>query len=94
MEKGKDIIQGGATINSSGATIIGLADVVDSLSALQKWVFTEKAVSFLSLLDALQKNFEGEEALRQLLMNPPKRRGTAMKPRRGYSRGQARQHAR
>lgn len=72
MEKGKDLIQGGATINSSGATIIGLADVVDSLSAIQKWVFTEKAISFPELLKALQKNFDGEEPLRQLLMNPSK----------------------
>ncbi len=62
MEKGKDLIQGGATINSSGATIIGLADVVDSLSAIQKWVFTEKAISFPELLKALQKNFDGEKS--------------------------------
>ena len=39
MENGKDLIEGGAEINSSGATIIGFADVVDSLSAIQKVVF-------------------------------------------------------
>ena len=72
MDKGKDIIQGGAVINSSAATIIGLADVADSLSAIQKVVFEEKSCSFEKLLDAVNKNFEGYEALQKRLMNPDK----------------------
>ena len=72
MEKGKDLIQGGAIINSSGATIIGLADVADSLSAIQKVVFEEKAISFSELLGALDKDFEGYETLWKRLMNPDK----------------------
>jgi len=72
MDKGKDLIQGGAIINSSGATVIGLADVADSLSAIQRVVFEENAVSFAELLDALDKNFEGHEILQQRLMNPEK----------------------
>jgi pyruvate formate-lyase/glycerol dehydratase family glycyl radical enzyme len=72
MDKGKDLIQGGATINSSGAAIIGLADVADSLSAIQKVVFEERAISFADLLGALEKNFEGYEALQRRLMNPDK----------------------
>jgi len=71
MEKGKDLIQGGAIINSSGATIIGLADVADSLSAIQKVVFEEK-LPFADLLDAIEKNFEGYDALQMRLMNPEK----------------------
>lgn len=72
MDKGKDVIQGGAVINSSGATIIGLADVADSLSAIQKVVCEEKVISFAGLLDALNKNFEGYEVLQKRLMNPDK----------------------
>ena len=72
MEKGKDLIEGGALINASGATIIGLADVADSLSAIQKVVFEEKALSFADLLNALEKNFEGYEALQKRLMNQDK----------------------
>lgn len=72
MEKGKDIIQGGALINSSGATIIGLADVADSLSAIQKVVFEEKSISFKDFLYALNKNYKGYEALQARLMNPDK----------------------
>jgi len=72
MEKGKDLVQGGATINSSGATIIGLADVADSLSAVQKVIFQERAIFFADLLDALEKNFEGYETLHERLINPDK----------------------
>lgn len=72
MDKGKDVIQGGALINSSGAAIIGLADVADSLSAIQKIVFEEKSISFKDFLDALNKNFAGDEVLQKRLMNPDK----------------------
>ncbi|MCP4262368.1 MAG: hypothetical protein GY774_33435 [Planctomycetes bacterium] len=72
MEKGKDLIQGGATINSSGVTIIGLADVADSLSAIEKIVFEDKEISFAELLKAMEKNFEGNgfEKLQKRLMDP------------------------
>jgi len=72
MGKGKDLVQGGALINSSGAAIIGLADVADSLSAIQKVVFGTKEVSFAELLDALEKDFVGYEDLQKRLMDPDK----------------------
>jgi formate C-acetyltransferase len=72
LEKGRDLIEGGAVINSSGVTVIGLADVADSLSAIEELVFDEKAVSFTELLKALEKNFEGYEVLQTRLMNPEK----------------------
>ncbi|MGD8369312.1 MAG: pyruvate formate lyase family protein, partial [Desulfobacterales bacterium] len=73
MDKGKDLIQGGAVINSSAATIIGLADVADSISAIQKHVFGERpAVSYGELIDAVQKDFVGYEALQTRLANPDK----------------------
>lgn len=70
LEKGKDLIQGGATINSSGVTIIGFADVVDSLSAIQKVVFEEKKVAFRDLIYAIEKDFRGYESLQAQLMDP------------------------
>lgn len=72
MDKGKDLIQGGAIINSSAAAIIGLADVADSLSAIQKIIFEEKSCSFEKLIDAVNKNFEGDEVMQKRLMNPEK----------------------
>ena len=67
MDKGKDLSQGGATINGSGVTIIGLADVADSLSAIQRVVYEEKEITMGQLLDALKDNFEGREDLQQRL---------------------------
>lgn len=72
MDKGKDLIQGGAVINSSGAAIIGMADVADSLSAIQKVIFEENIIPFADLLKALEKNFDGYEILQTRLMNPEK----------------------
>lgn len=72
MEKGKDVIDGGALINSSGATIIGLADVADSLSAVQKVVFEERSVTFQHMLDAIRDDFASDAALQRRLMNPAK----------------------
>jgi pyruvate-formate lyase len=46
------LIQGGAVINSSGAAIIGFADVIDSLAAIERVVFVEKSVTFADLLKA------------------------------------------
>ncbi len=70
VDSGKDLIDGGAVINSSGATIIGLADVADSLSAIETHVFDKKTVSFAELLEALEKDFEGFERL-QLKLSAP-----------------------
>ncbi len=72
MKNGKDLIEGGAEINSSGATIVGFADVVDSLSAIETVVFKEHAISFAEILNALYKNFEGYETLQRRLSNPDK----------------------
>jgi formate C-acetyltransferase len=72
MEKGVDVIEGGAIINSSGVTIIGLADTADSLSAIEKVVFDERSISFPGFMEALQRNFEGNEALSARLTNPEK----------------------
>jgi pyruvate formate-lyase/glycerol dehydratase family glycyl radical enzyme len=61
MEKGHDLIQGGALYNSSGATHIGFADMVDSLNAIESAVFTDKRCSFAQLVDAMDHDFSGGE---------------------------------
>lgn len=69
MEKGQDLIFGGAMYNSSGATHIGFADTVDSLSAIEKAVFIDKKCTFDGLLAALQSDFEAQEKLHAYLVN-------------------------
>ena len=58
LKNGKDVICGGATYNSSGATIIGLAEVVDSVTAIQEFVFDKGAMSAGDMIAALQANWE------------------------------------
>ena len=72
MESGKDVIEGGAAINSSGVAIIGLADTADSLSAIETVVFDEGVLSLAELLTALQRNFEETPDLQARLANHAK----------------------
>ncbi len=70
MESGRDVSQGGAKLNASGATIIGLADVADSLSAIEQVVFKgPNQISFAALRAELQSDFS-DEALQKRLSNP------------------------
>lgn len=76
MQKGKDLIFGGALYNSSGASHIGFADTVDSLSAIEKAVFTDRKFSMEELLSALKDNFEGQKKLHTYLINQTPKFGT------------------
>jgi len=69
FEAGKDVTTGSARYNFTGVQGVGMADVADSLAALDQLVFKEKKVNMSDLLEALGKNFQGSEELRQLLVN-------------------------
>jgi pyruvate-formate lyase len=69
MDKGQDLIFGGAVYNSSGATHIGFADTVDSINAVEKAVFVDRKCSFDELLKALNNDFKGYEKLHAYLVN-------------------------
>ena len=47
----------------------GNTNAADSLAAIKKFVFEEKALTMAELVDALKTNFEGKEELRQKLLN-------------------------
>ena len=69
METGRDKTKGGAHYNlGMSFRAVGLADVADSLAAVKKLVFEERAISMDELLRALDDDFEGNEILRQRLM--------------------------
>jgi formate C-acetyltransferase len=69
ISKGKDYYDGGPRYNTSYIQCCGLATVTDSLSALKKHVFEDKTFSIDRVLNAILKNFEGEEVLRQTIIN-------------------------
>jgi formate C-acetyltransferase len=51
---------------------LGFATAIDSLAALKKLVFDDRKLSMAEILDAIDANFEGKEAIRQMCLNAPK----------------------
>ncbi len=76
IKSGRGITRGGARYNSSGATFMGLADVVDSLLVIKQLVFEEKRISFPELKQAMETNFEGSQGLQALVRNRVRRFGS------------------
>ncbi len=72
QESARDLTEGGALYKTSGVQGVGVADVVDSLMALDEVVFQKKIYSIERVIKALKKNFRGEEELRTRLLNSPK----------------------
>jgi pyruvate formate-lyase/glycerol dehydratase family glycyl radical enzyme len=62
-------IEGG--INLGYFEFIGYGTVVDSLAAIRKLVFEDRRITMEELLEALERNFEGREVIRQLLVHAP-----------------------
>ncbi len=69
ISKGKDYYNGGPRYNTNYIQCTGLGTVTDSLSALKKHVFEEKTFTMDRLLGAIASNFEGDEILRQTIIN-------------------------
>lgn len=74
ITSGKDVYEGGATLNSSGIQAVGVTDVADSFYAIEQVVFKNKLYSINEIIDAIENNFEGEKFIkvRQDLLAVPK----------------------
>ena len=73
IEKGICREEGGAHYNfNTGSVPTGSTDAGDSLTAIKKLVFDDKKITMDQLCDALGKNFEGYDGLRQMLLKAPK----------------------
>jgi pyruvate formate-lyase/glycerol dehydratase family glycyl radical enzyme len=64
-----DVTAGGAHYNFSGPQGVQIANVADSLAAVQTAVFDERWLPAADLMGALSGDFAGHEALRQRLLN-------------------------
>ncbi len=69
ISKGRDYYNGGPRYNTNYIQCTGLGTVTDSLSTIKKHVFEDKSLAFETLLDAISCNFEGQEKLRQTIVN-------------------------
>lgn len=67
--KAKDYNDGGARYNSNYIQGVGLGSLTDTLSGIRYHIFDQRDLIPDQLFKALQDNFSGHEAVRQLLMN-------------------------
>ncbi len=73
LDSGRDVVDGGALHNSTGTAMVGLPDVVDSLAAIKVLVYDRGSLTLADLVEALDRDFEGDEALlAELLRKAPK----------------------
>ena len=69
IENGRDIYQGGARYNWIMPSFVGVANLTDSLYALKTVVFDEKRLALREMTEICRNDFEGQEPLRQYLLN-------------------------
>ena len=69
IEKGLSYFEGGPVYNVTSPHIGGLADVANSLYAIQKLVYEEKKLTLNELLTILKNNWEDNEPLRQYALH-------------------------
>ncbi len=75
IDRGRGYHDGGARYNTTYIQGVGLGTMADALSAIRHHVFEKGNVTMEELLGALEKDFEGEERLRQMLLNRTPRYG-------------------
>ena len=78
MESGRDVMDGGAQINSSGFPGIAIGNLVDCLAITKYLVYDEKLCTARELHDALMHNWEGYEALHETVMHRVPRYGNGV----------------
>jgi pyruvate formate-lyase/glycerol dehydratase family glycyl radical enzyme len=77
LAQGKDIGQGGAHYNSVGAVGVALANAADALLALKQAVYEEGRYTMEEVLDAIDRDYAGDEAMRQYLLHRVNKWGNA-----------------
>ena len=69
ISKGKDYYSGGARYNTTYIQCTGLGTITDCLSTLKKHVFEDNKFTMDEILTAVSRNFEGNEKMRQFIIN-------------------------
>jgi len=73
IKRGVDITNGGTVPYASQAIMaVGAPNVADALAAIKKTVFDDKKISMENLLNALNRNFDGEDEVLHILEACPK----------------------
>jgi formate C-acetyltransferase len=69
IHNGKDYHDGGARYNTTYIQGVGLGTMTDALTSLRVHVFDQQKLSMGEFIDNLDTNFEGNDQLRQQLLN-------------------------
>lgn len=69
ITRGRDYYSGGARYNTTYIQCTGLGTITDCLATMKKHVFEDKKFTMDELLDTVSHNFEGQEKMRQFIMN-------------------------
>jgi formate C-acetyltransferase len=69
IAQGKDYYNGGPRYNSNYIQCCGIGTISDSLSAIKTHVFDQRTITMEQMLNAVNCNFKGHEALRLRLQN-------------------------
>lgn len=75
VERGKSVQEGGANYSTCGLYVTGAANLADCIAAVEKCVFEDHDLTIDELIAACDSDFEGQERLRQLLLNKPEKYG-------------------
>lgn len=68
IENAKSVTQGGTDTYVAVGLLIGISNVIDSLSVTKQLVFDEKRITMNQLTEALQNNWQGYEDLRAYIL--------------------------
>lgn len=68
IESAKSVTQGGTNTYIAVGLLIGISNVIDSLSVTKQLVFDEKRITMEQLIDALRNNWNGFEDLREYIL--------------------------
>lgn len=68
IENAKSVTQGGTDTYIAVGLLIGIPNVIDSLSVTKQLVFDEKQITMEQLINALQNNWNGCEDLREYIL--------------------------
>jgi len=78
LTRRRDLVYGGTRYDLPGIAIYGPSNVYDGLMAIRKWVCEEKRLTWGELHRALLDDFEGHEAVRQMLARRAPRFGNGI----------------
>ena len=85
MEKGMDVMWGGAKYNSTGNSGVGVGNVADSLNIIDHCCFQKRICTTQQMYDAVMNDWEGYEDLRTYILNEAPHYGNGLPECDGYA---------